>query len=192
MALEPVDEKYDAEWTEDVDPIVDWGTFSQQLTKIVRDGILCVMVLSATGNLLSSYGAQSKSAKRITPPLLTSIWNITSEVGKRFVDACGMETMIVNCKMGRIAISGIPDDEDLDKMKYFVCLLAEKEMELGLLKVKLELITDQLFNENEEEDEDELEMESDPHQTDVAQDTVDSTNINNDSASAPVSTVYVK
>ena len=67
----------------------------------------------------------------------------------------GLEVMFANCKMGRIAISCIPDEDE----PFFVCLLASNAMECGLLKVKIELITDQLakilFNEREDEEEEE-------------------------------------
>lgn len=164
MALEPLEEKGYDDGEEDVmDTVIDWGVFTRSLSKIVGEGILCVMVLSSNGTLLSSFGVESKSAKRIIPPLLTSIWKITSDVGKKFVDARGLELMFVNCKLGRIAISVIPDDQP-----YFICLLAQNDMELGLLKVKLELITDQLakilFNEDEDEDEDE-EIDGDNDET---------------------------
>eukprot|EP00483_Globobulimina_turgida_P007849 UN07864 len=160
MSLEPLPEhKYDNGELDVVDNVIDWGVFTKSLSKIVGEGILCVMVLSSNGTLLSSFGVKSKSAKRIIPPLLTSIWKITSDVGKKFVDARGLELMFVNCKVGRIAISVIPDDQP-----YFICLLAQNEVELGLLKVKLELITDQLakilFNEDDE-DEDDIDNEQD-------------------------------
>eukprot|EP01084_Bolivina_argentea_P105138 188214_1 len=157
MALEPLQEhKFENGEMEAVDNVIDWGIFTKSLSKVVGEGIECVMVLSCNGTLLSSFGVKSKSAKRIIPPLLTSIWKITSNVGKNFVAARGLELMFVNCKLGRIAISIIPDDIQ----PYFVCLLAQNEMELGLLKVKLELITDQLakilFNEEDDDDEDDV------------------------------------
>lgn len=159
--LEPLDEKYDEDENgeeEFVDNIINWGIFTESLTKIVCDGIKCVMVLSSNGTLLSSFGTDSKAAKRIIPPLLTSIWKITSDVGKKFVDARGLELMFVNCKQGRIAISTTDTMNDEDP-PYFICLLAQNQMELGLLKVKLELIADQLakilFNEHDDEDEEE-------------------------------------
>ena len=82
-ALETLEEKYDEELEDEmVDNVINWGIFTESLTKIVGEGILCVMVLSSNGTLLSSYGTESKSAKRIIPPLLTSVWKITSGVGK--------------------------------------------------------------------------------------------------------------
>lgn len=164
--LETLEEKYDHDIdvndqyddNDDENQIINWRIFTQSLTKIIGEGILCVMVLSSNGTLLSSYGAQSKSAKRIIPPLLTSIWKITSDVGRKFVDARGLELMFVNCKLGRIAISSTDTNNDEDTPKYFICLLAQNQMELGLLKVKLELITDQLakilFNESGDEQDD--------------------------------------
>ena len=155
MSLEPVEEnKFDDDISNEIgDQVIDWGVFTKSLVKITDEDIKCVMVLSSSGTLLSSYGVESKSAKRIIPPLLTSIWKITSNVGKKFVDARGLELMFINCEIGRIALSAvIPDDAP-----FFICLLANNDMELGLLKVKIELITDQLakilFNEQDDEDE---------------------------------------
>merc|ERR1739842_89775 len=81
--------------------------------------IKCAMLLSSNGTLLSSYGTNSKSFKRIIPWLVESIWRITTDVGKKFVDARGLEVMFANCKMGRIAISCIPDEDE-----PFFCLFA--------------------------------------------------------------------
>lgn len=155
MALEPLEEEVYNEEEDNMEMLVDWRLFTDSLSLIVGDGILSVFVLSSNGTLLSSFGANSKSSKRILPWLIESIWKITSDVGKKFVDARNLELMFANCKMGRIAISVIADEDE----PYFVCLLASNKMECGYLKVKIELITDQLakilFNEKDEEEEEE-------------------------------------
>merc|ERR1712228_344345 len=157
-SLEALKEEEENESNEEHNIVIDWRLFSHSLSQIVGEGILCVLVLSSNGTLLSSFGAKTKSVKRIIPWLVESIWRITSDVGKKFVDARGLELMFANCKMGRIAISVIQSiDVDVDDVNepYFVCLLARKKMDCGYLKVKIELITDQLakilFDEKEEE-----------------------------------------
>ena len=161
MALEPLAENEFENGENDddmeMDMVIDWRLFTQSLSDIVGDGILSVFVLSSNGTLLSSVGAKSSSVKRILPLLVESIWRITSDAGKKFVDARGLELMFANCKMGRIAISAVADEDE----PYFVCLLASNEMECRYLKVKSELISDQLakilLNERDEEEDEEHE-----------------------------------
>jgi len=138
--------------------MIDWGKFSDMLSQSIKDGVRYSMVMKYDGSLLACAGAQPlpKDFKRIVPSLVVSMWKSTQDVGKKFVNAIGLDFMIFNCKLGRVGLTHLSPQAG-----YFVCLIVSDEMELGHLKIKTELVADQLskpllgdYSEDEEDDDD--------------------------------------
>lgn len=126
-------------YNDETGTLIDWRKFGSILEKTNSQGIECIMIMKFDGCLLASAGNVSKDCKRIVPPLVKSVWKTCSDVGKKFVNAKGLEFMFFNCTNCRVAMSSLTQYE-----KYYLCIIAQKSINLGYLKVKTELICDQL------------------------------------------------
>ncbi|ETO27150.1 hypothetical protein RFI_09982 [Reticulomyxa filosa] len=81
--------------------MIDWRKFSDMLSQSIKDGVRYSMVMKHDGSLLACAGAHPlpKDFKRIVPPLVVSMWKCTQDVGKKFVNAIGLDFMFFNCKV---------------------------------------------------------------------------------------------
>jgi len=164
---------------QDSESMIDWGKFSDMLSQSIKDGVRYSMVMKHDGSLLACAGAHPlpKDFKRIVPPLVISMWKCTQDVGKRFVNAIELDFMFFNCKIGRVGLTHISPKEE-----YFVCLIADEQMEVGHLKIKTELVADQLSKPLlQDYSDDEREVDDDDDE-DVEDDDVEPNDVHNQEA----------
>ena len=139
--LDKIDENESNKLYSDDDvTLIDWNKITDSLKKINIEGIISTMILNKNGNLLASSNIYNKNYdKEIIPSILSVIWNNCTKIGSNFIDAQDLEFIFLSHIKGLIVLTTLSL-----KNEYFLCLIANKNINLGFLKLKTQLIADQM------------------------------------------------
>ncbi|KAF9168119.1 Ragulator complex protein lamtor2 [Actinomortierella ambigua] len=103
---------------------------SQVLQQATTGGVKATILLNLEGSLLA-FAAQSDRDARIYGALTSNIWSIYSKHVK--TETGPLSFLILECEEGKVAVSMVST--------MILCLVAQEDVELGILKAKSEALT---------------------------------------------------
>ncbi|KAG0233415.1 Ragulator complex protein lamtor2 [Actinomortierella wolfii] len=110
---------------------------SQVLQQATTGGVKATMYINATPNpaqhtgSLLAFAAQSDREARIYGALTSNIWSIYSKHVKS--ETGPLSFLMLECEEGKVAVSMVSS--------MILCLVAQEDVELGILKAKSEALT---------------------------------------------------
>ncbi|RHZ79565.1 hypothetical protein Glove_144g77 [Diversispora epigaea] len=111
-------------------------TISLVLKQATTGGVKATLLLNSEGSPLAFISDSDREA-RVYAAIASNIWNTIERNGKSVMNGNALKFLLVGCEEGNVVITTVNNN-------MFLCLVAKPEVELGMLKAKIDALTKHL------------------------------------------------
>ncbi|XP_054167982.1 ragulator complex protein LAMTOR2 homolog [Oppia nitens] len=110
-------------------------TLTHILSEANTSGVECTILLNREGTLLAYSGFGDRDARMIAA-ITSSIWLSYEKYGKTGLNEDTLQSIMFECQDGNVVAGSVAN--------LLLCLVAKKNVPLGMLQMKIKSLTDHL------------------------------------------------